>query len=259
MKNSRQSGVRSLESEVKTGDGLTPDSAVRAPDSGLIVENLRKSYRDAAGGALEVLRDVSFSLKTGEILAVVGASGAGKTTLLQVLGGLERADGGRARLGGFDILSAGAKELARFRGRQVGFVFQAHHLLPDLTATENVMLPLLVARRPRREARNVATEMLEAVGLKERVAHAAGELSGGEQQRVAIARALVTRPRLLLCDEPTGNLDARTAEATCGLLFSLCRERGAGVVIATHNEALARACDRVRLLVDGRMKEADTI
>ena len=259
MKKSRQPEVWSPEPQVGSQRRAGRDSALQTSDSRLVVEGLRKSYRDPAGVTLEVLRDVSFSLHAGETLAVVGASGAGKSTLLHVLGGLEHADGGRARLDGFDILSAGARELTRFRGREVGFVFQAHHLLPDLSAEENVALPLLVARRGHRAARDAAIGLLEAVGLRGRAAHAAGELSGGEQQRVALARALVTRPRLLLCDEPTGNLDTRTAEETCALLFSLCRERGAGVIIATHNETLARACDRQLALADGRIREVDTI
>jgi lipoprotein-releasing system ATP-binding protein len=221
----------------------------------LRVEGLRKSFRSAAGEQLEVLRGVSFEVRAGELLAVVGASGAGKSTLLHVLGGLERADGGEARFQQFDIVRAGESELARWRGREVGFVFQAHRLLADLSAVENVMLPLLVARKQRREAREEAARALSAVGLAERARHAAGELSGGEQQRVAVARALVAGARLLLCDEPTGNLDARTAEETCALLFALCRERGACGLIATHNERLASACDRVLLLRDGRIVE----
>jgi lipoprotein-releasing system ATP-binding protein len=219
------------------------------------VSDLRKSFRDPAGGVLEVLRGVSFALGAGEMAAVVGASGAGKTTLLHVLGGLERADGGAARLGGFEILGAGPKELSRFRREDVGFVFQFHHLLPDLSAEENVALPLLVARAGWREAAREAAAMLEAVGLAGRALHAAGELSGGEQQRVAVARALVTRPRLVLADEPTGNLDAATGAEVGALLLSLCRERGACVLVATHNESLAARCDRVLALRGGRVEE----
>ena len=222
----------------------------------LVVSGVRKSFRDAAGGVLEILRGVSFEARAGEMLAVVGASGAGKTTLLHVLGGLEAADAGSARLGEFEILGAGVAESARFRGREVGFVFQSHHLLADLSAEENVALPLLVARRGWREARGRAAEMLEAVGLTERAAHAAGELSGGEQQRVAIARALVTRPRLVLADEPTGNLDARTGAEVGALLVTLSRASRACVLVATHNEELARTCDRRLLLQDGKLTEA---
>jgi len=222
----------------------------------LVVEDVRKSFRDPAGGALEVLRGVSFELRAGEMAAVVGASGAGKTTLLQVLGGLEAADAGRVSLGEFDVTRASVAELARWRGREVGFVFQFHHLLADLSAEENVALPLLVARRGAREARRAAREMLERVGLAARARHAAGELSGGEQQRVAVARALVARPRLVLADEPTGNLDARTADEVGALLFRLCRELRARVLVATHNERLAASCDRVLALSDGRIEEA---
>ena len=227
-----------------------------APASfGLEVEDLRKSFREPSGGALEVLRGVSFALRAGEMAAVVGASGAGKTTLLHVVGGLEAADAGRARLGGFDITRAGASALAGWRGREVGFVFQFHHLLADLSAEENVALPLLVARLGRREALARARGLLGAVGLGGRAAHAAGELSGGEQQRVAVARALVTRPRLVLADEPTGNLDERTGDEVGALLLSLCREARACVLVATHNERLARLCDRRLVLREGRAEE----
>jgi lipoprotein-releasing system ATP-binding protein len=229
-----------------------------SPESGLVVSGVRKSFRDPSGGVLEILRGVSFEARAGEMLAVVGASGAGKTTLLHVLGGLEAADEGGARLGGFDILGAGRAELARFRGREIGFVFQSHHLLADLSAEENVALPLVVARRGWREARARASEMLRAVGLSERAAHAAGELSGGEQQRVAIARALVTRPRLVLADEPTGNLDARTGAEVGALLVSLSRAARACVLVATHNEGLARTCDRRLLLRDGAVEEEES-
>ena len=227
-----------------------------SPAPRLIVEDLRKSFRSPGGGSLEVLRGVSFVAGAGEMAAVVGESGSGKTTLLHLLGGLEAADAGSARLGGFEITGAGAAELARWRGREVGFVFQAHHLLADLSAEENVALPLMVARRARREALTQARAMLARVGLAGRAEHAAGELSGGEQQRVALARALVTRPRLVLADEPTGNLDARTGEEVGALLLALCREARACVLVATHSERLARLCDRRMLLREGRLEEA---
>jgi ABC-type lipoprotein export system ATPase subunit len=226
-------------------------------DFKLRVEDLRKSFRTPAGGALEVLRGVSFEACAGEMAAVVGESGSGKTTLLHLLGGLEAADAGRARLGSFEITRAGAAELARWRGAQVGFVFQSHQLLADLSAEENVALPLMVARVGAREASGRARELLARVGLESRAAHAAGELSGGEQQRVGLARALVTRPRLVLADEPTGNLDARTGDEVGALLLSLCREARACVLLATHNERLARLCDRVLLLREGRLEVRD--
>src|SRR5436305_944992 len=226
-----------------------------ASNFGLSVSDLRKSFRDPSGGALEVLRGVSFGVRAGEMAAVVGASGAGKTTLLHVVGGLESADAGSVRLGDFDVTRADAARLARWRGREVGFVFQFHHLLADLSAEENVALPLLVARRGRSESHEAARAMLERVGLAERAAHNAGELSGGEQQRVAVARALVTRPRLVLADEPTGNLDARTGDEVGALLLDLCRDTRACVLVATHNERLAHLCDRVLNLRDGRIAE----
>ena len=219
------------------------------------MRELRKAYASPAGAALEVLRGVSFSLASGEMLAIVGASGAGKSTLLHLLGGLDTADGGSARLGETELTRASDAELTRVRGKQVGFVFQFHHLLADLSALENVALPLLVARRSPREARRAASEMLAAVGLDERASHRPGELSGGEQQRAAIARALVHAPRLVLCDEPTGNLDAHTGASVAALLSTLARTRGVGVIVATHNEQLARACDRTMLLKDGRLEE----
>ena len=189
------------------------------------------------------------------MVAVVGASGAGKSTLLQVVGGLDAADGGSVRVDGFEVISARGAALAAWRNREVGFVFQSHRLLGELTALENAALPLLVARRGRCEALAAARAQLEAVGLAGRASHRPGELSGGEQQRVAIARALVTRPGLVLADEPTGNLDAQTGEGVGALLLSLCRQRGACVVVATHNERLARLCDRTLLLRDGRLHE----
>ncbi|HYO62345.1 MAG TPA: ABC transporter ATP-binding protein [Pyrinomonadaceae bacterium] len=218
----------------------------------LVVTDLRKSFRDPAGRVLEVLRGVTFEAAAGETLAVVGASGAGKSTLLHVLGGLEAADGGAGFLDGRDLTRADGRERARLRNAEVGFVFQFHHLLADLSAAENVALPLLIGRTKRDEAHARALELLARVGLSARAAHRAGELSGGEQQRVAVARALVTGPRLLLADEPTGNLDAETGREVAALLLSAARERRAAVVLATHNEELARACDRVLVLRDGR-------
>jgi lipoprotein-releasing system ATP-binding protein len=225
------------------------------PETLLEVRELRKVYASPSGAALEVLRGVSFALAAGEMLAVTGASGAGKSTLLHVLGGLDAADGGSVRLGETELTRAVGAELARVRGAEVGFVFQFHHLLPDLSALENVALPLLVARRKPRAARAAASELLAAVGLSERAEHRPGELSGGEQQRTAIARALVHAPRLLLCDEPTGNLDARTGESVAALLSTLARTRGAGVIVATHNSQLARTCDRTLVLADGLLRE----
>ena len=202
-----------------------------------------------------MLRGLSLCLRSGEAAAVVGASGAGKTTLLHVVGGLEAAEEGDVRLGEFDVTRASLSELVRWRGREVGFVFQFHHLLADLSAEENVALPLLVARTGRREALSHARELLERVGLGARLTHAAGELSGGEQQRVAVARALVTRPRLVLADEPTGNLDPHTGEEVGRLLLSLCREARACALVATHNQSLASLCDRRLVLREGRLEE----
>ena len=239
-------------------DALEPE--LRHPPSAtghpaLVVDDLCKAYASPSGAALEVLRGVSFTVRMGEMVAVMGASGAGKSTLLHVLGGLDTADGGSARLGEIELTRVGAAQLARVRNELIGFVFQFHHLLPDLNALDNIALPLLVARRKAREARAAAQALLAAVNLSERAAHLPGELSGGEQQRIAIARALVHEPRLLLADEPTGNLDAQTGAEVCALLTALSRRRGAAVVIATHNEQLARSCDRTLLLADGCLRE----
>ena len=219
------------------------------------MRELRKAYASPSGETLEVLRGVSFELAAGEMLAVMGASGAGKSTLLHLLGGLDTADGGSARLGEIELTRVTGAELARVRNAEVGFVFQFHHLLPDLSALENVALPLLMARRNSREARAAAVAMLAAVGLSARAAHRPGELSGGEQQRAAIARALVHQPRLVLADEPTGNLDAHTGAKIAALLSILARAHGAGIIIATHNEQLARACDHTLRLKDGLLQE----
>ena len=189
------------------------------------------------------------------MLAVMGASGAGKSTLLHTLGGLEAANDGIIRLDDFEVTRAGGSALARYRNEEVGFVFQFHHLLPDLTAAENVSLPLLISRARARDASRRALEALESVGLSERAEHPVNQLSGGEQQRVALARALIKRPRLVLADEPTGNLDAQAGERVSQILNSYCREHLSIVILATHNASLAEACDRTLLLEDGRVKQ----
>ena len=200
-----------------------------------------------------MLKGVSFAARAGEAVAVTGASGAGKTTLLHVLGGLDTADAGSVYVGGAELTHLSATELGRFRQSHVGFVFQFHHLLPGLSAWENVALPLLIARRPQGEARAAALELLSAVDLRGRAEHLPGELSGGEQQRVAVARALVMRPPLVLADEPTGNLDARAGADVGALLVALARQHNALVIIATHNEHLAHTCDRVLRLEEGKL------
>jgi lipoprotein-releasing system ATP-binding protein len=231
----------------------TPGFEPEVLRSELVVRDLRKTYR-AAAETVEVLRGVSFSVRAGEMVAIMGASGAGKTTLLHLIGGLETADGGSAILNGFDITAARGPDLARFRNRQIGFVFQFHRLLPDLTAIENTAMPLLIGRCNRRESLDRAAAVLDQIGLLHCARRAVTELSGGEQQRVAIARALVTEPRLVLADEPTGNLDAQLGDLCGEMLVSLCRAHGAAVVIATHNERLARMCDRRLKLLDGKLR-----
>ena len=225
-------------------------------DFGLEVSDLRKSFRTPAGAPLEVLRGVSFVAERGEMLAIMGASGAGKSTLLHTLGGLEAADGGRIQLEDFEVTRARGSRLAGFRNEEVGFVFQFHHLLQDLTAMENVSLPLLISRVAWREAQKRALEALESVGLAERRAHPVSHLSGGEQQRVALARALIKRPRLVLADEPTGNLDAQAGDEIGQLLNAYCREHLSILILATHNARLARICDRTLILEGGKVEEA---
>jgi lipoprotein-releasing system ATP-binding protein len=208
------------------------------------------------GPVVSVLRGLDLTLERGDMIAIVGASGVGKSTLLHVLGGLDSIDSGSIRIGDTDIgrLSDGA--LVAFRNRHVGFVFQFHHLLPEFTALENAEMPMRIARRPPADRREHATQLLQRVGLGERLEHRPGMLSGGEQQRVAIARALVMNPTVLLADEPTGDLDEHTAETLHDLLREMHRERGLTSIIATHNPRLAAACDRVLRLEEGRLREA---
>jgi len=218
----------------------------------LRVENLRKEF-PKRGGSLEVLKGISFTLKRGEMLGVVGVSGAGKTTLLQILGTLDQATSGSVFYDGQDVTLMTESELAEFRNRKVGFVFQFHHLLPEFDARENVMLPCLIAGMGRDEARKNAEELLAEVGLSERVTHRVGELSGGELQRVAICRALVMGPEILLADEPTGNLDKGTAGGVAALLGDLNLSRRLSLVVVTHNEELAGRMHRVLKIDDGRI------
>jgi lipoprotein-releasing system ATP-binding protein len=220
--------------------------------SELRAEGVCKRFR-TADGELEVLRGVDLVLGRGDSLAILGVSGAGKSTLLHILGGLERPSAGRVGYAGRDLYSQTPDELARFRNRHVGFVFQFHHLLPEFTALENTMLPRLLAGEPRRRARERARELLSAVGLSERTDHRPGKLSGGERQRVAIARALAMSPPLLLADEPTGNLDPHTAESVEELLLRLNADYGTSLVLVTHNEKLASRLQKKRYLVEGRL------
>jgi lipoprotein-releasing system ATP-binding protein len=225
-------------------------------DIGLKVNDLRKSFRSPAGERVDVLRGVSFSAQAREAVAIMGTSGAGKSTLLHLLGGLEEADHGSIEAGSFALDRAKPNMLARFRNAHVGFVFQFHHLLADLTAVENVSLPLRIDRTKPGEAMARATEMLDQVGLDSRVANSlVGHLSGGEQQRVAVCRALITRPALVLADEPTGNLDTVTGDEIAQIIVSYAQTTGSIVILATHNRSIANLCDRTLILSDGRLRE----
>ena len=219
------------------------------------VSGLTKSYPVSAA-RLTVLRGLEVSIERGEMIAVVGASGVGKSTLLHVLGGLDSLDEGTVRIGDTELGRLADAELVAYRNAHVGFVFQFHHLLPEFSAYENAEMPMRIARRPADERRARALDLLQRVGLGERLEHRPGMLSGGEQQRVAIARALVMHPDLLLADEPTGDLDEHTADSLHELLREMHRERGLTSVIATHNPRLAAACDRVFRLQDGRLAPA---
>ncbi len=222
----------------------------------LSVEHLRQSF--AIGrDRLEVIRDVNLQIRKGESLAIVGASGQGKSTLMHLMGGLEKPTGGVVRILGQEIYKLRESARSRLRNQSVGFVYQLHRLLPEFTALENVLLPLLIRRVPRHSVQAWGEEILARVGLGERLRHKPGMLSGGERQRVALARALVTRPALLLADEPTGNLDSESAESVHDLMLSLNRELGTALVIVTHEPALAAHMGRVLRLQNGVLQALD--
>lgn len=221
----------------------------------LLVTDLRKSFLAPAGERIEVLRGVTFSVCAGETIAIVGPSGAGKSTLLHLLGGIEAPDHGSIVLDEFEVHRMDAGTAASYRNRQIGFLFQFHHLLGDLSAVENVSLPLRLARHDPNAAVQVARGALDRLGLSARADHRVTDLSGGEQQRVAVCRALIARPRLVLADEPTGNLDAVSAGQVASDLLSYAAARPALLVIATHNPALAEQCDRTFVLAGGKMTE----
>jgi lipoprotein-releasing system ATP-binding protein len=221
----------------------------------LEVNHLCKEY-PTRGGALSVLRDVSFTLSPGEALAVMGPSGSGKSTLLHILGTLDRPTSGAVRLAGKDPFALPEPELADFRNRHIGFVFQDHHLLPQCTVLENVLIPTLVGDTDRAQAEAWARQLLERVGLSGRLEHRPAELSGGERQRVAVARALVRHPALLLADEPTGNLDRHTAKSVGELLFELHRQEQTVLVVVTHSAELARQFPRQTEMIDGNLQPA---
>ena len=208
--------------------------------------NIEKSF-----GNLKVLKGIDFRAERSEVVSIMGASGAGKSTLLQILGTLSSPDNGTLRIDGTDVLTLGRKQISEFRNRRIGFVFQFHHLLPEFTSVENVMIPALIAGKKEREAKEEALKLLDTLGLSERTTHKPSELSGGAQQRVAIARALINRPAVLFADEPSGNLDSVTKTELHKLFFKLRDEFGQTIVIVTHDPELAGMCDRSLFMKDG--------
>jgi len=222
----------------------------------LVAEDLDKEYRSGPE-LVRVLRGASLALRQGEMVALVGASGVGKSTLLHLLGALDRPTAGRVLWEGEDLFGRPESGLVRYRRHEVGFVFQFYNLLGEMSALENAMIPALLVRRSVEEARALATAALAEVGLGDRLGHRPGELSGGEQQRVAIARALVNAPKLILADEPTGNLDPKTSEVIYDLFLRLQAERGIAFLVATHNPDLARRAERGYRLVEGRAREIE--
>ncbi len=212
-------------------------------------------HLSSAAGEVNILRGLELSIASGETVGVVGPSGSGKTTMMMIVGGLERASSGTVRVTGQDLSDLGEDELALFRRDNLGIVFQAFHLVPTMTALENVAVPLEFAGR--QDAFERAAEVLDAVGLSHRVQHYPSQLSGGEQQRVALARAFGTEPKLLLADEPTGNLDSETGHTIIEIMFDLQRRQGATLILITHDPAIAKRCDRIVRLIDGRIVDEE--
>jgi lipoprotein-releasing system ATP-binding protein len=233
-----------------------PHSAFRIPHSAVLLRaiDLTKIYSGRAEEVI-VFRGLELEVRRGESVAIVGASGAGKSSLLHLLGGLDRPTSGSVKIDEFDIAKSAEIDLARFRNKQIGFVFQFHHLLPEFSAAENVMMPLLINGAAKRAARSRAFDLLKRVRLEGRAEHRPGELSGGEQQRVALARALACSPLLLLADEPTGNLDHQTGDEVNAVIRQLQAEEHLTTVIATHNERLAETCNRVLRLENGKLND----
>jgi lipoprotein-releasing system ATP-binding protein len=217
---------------------------------------LWKSY-PSGDGRIEVLQGLDLTVHRGEMIAVLGQSGVGKSTLLHLLGGLDSPDRGTYRFDGEDVLALDAEGRSRFRNRNIGFVFQFHHLLPEFSALENVLMPRLIRRERRASVEGMARDLLQEMGLEQRLDHRPSQLSGGEQQRVAIARALMAEPALLIADEPTGNLDPQTSVKVFELLRGAHADRGLTTLLASHNERLAEACDRAILLSEGRLGALD--
>ena len=216
-------------------------------------QNVGKTYDDGSL-KVEVLRNIDFQVASGEGIGIIGASGSGKSTLLHILGGLDKPTSGEVKSQGQGLNSLSQVAIGRLRNRHLGFVYQFHHLLPEFSALENVMMPLLVARKSRAEAQAAAAEILEKVGLGSRKTHRPGELSGGERQRAAIARALVTKPDCLLADEPTGNLDRKNATHALEMMLELKHELGTALIVVTHDEQLAKRFDRVLTMDDGSLR-----
>jgi lipoprotein-releasing system ATP-binding protein len=231
-------------------------TATAKADLHLVASRISKTFVQGAR-RLEVLRGIDLEVRRGEMTAIVGKSGTGKTSLLQILGGLDRADSGSIRYNGEELATKNDLERSQFRNRTVGFVFQFHHLLPEFTALENVMMPGFIGGQPLKEVRARAMQLLTRVELAERIDHKIGELSGGEQQRVAIARAMVMAPPLLLADEPTGNLDPVTGASVFALIREMNRDLGLATVMVTHNYELAVQMDRCLILRDGVLREIE--
>ncbi len=218
----------------------------------LETKNLVKEYK-LGGEEVHALRSVSLKINEGEMVAIIGPSGSGKSTLMHILGGLDRPDSGEVFVDGENLSKLSQRKLAEYRNKKIGFIFQTFNLQPDLTATENVELPLVIAGKGSRERKKLAQEALEKVGLKDQVKHKTNELSGGQRKRISIARALINSPKIIFADEPTGNLDTKTGANVLALLKKLNQEDGVTLIIVTHDDEIASACDRVIKMRDGEI------